>query len=298
MNLNREVLCGFEVSERRKKVWACELEIVKLFDGICRKYGLTYYAAGGTLIGAVRHNGFIPWDDDIDFFMKRADYEKFLQTAKKELRDPYVLAVEVGMTKIRDSRTTALEPCRYNEYVAGGNLGIGVDVFPLDYLPDDHGKWKRESTKVWFWELCLGLREPDLGTAKKSFTREVWKAAGRVYNLFHSYGKIYAKARNPIPPERRTNTLGVITFAPGREEEKFPADWFAETVTLPFEDMLLPCPAEYDRILRREYGDYMVYPPNRDGSMHTCFFDPDRPYTDYAGLSREQYDALFENYVL
>ncbi len=108
MNLNREVLCGFEVSERRKKVWACELEIVKLFDGICRKYGLRYYLMYGTLIGAVRHKNFIPWDDDLDVVMPREDYVKLMHIIKKELPEYYDINFMVSLTKIEDLRTTVL----------------------------------------------------------------------------------------------------------------------------------------------------------------------------------------------
>ena len=79
MNLNAEVICDFKVSTLRKKVWQAQLDMVKIFIDICDKYKLKYFAAGGTLIGAIRHNGFIPWDDDIDVWMPRSDYEKFVQ---------------------------------------------------------------------------------------------------------------------------------------------------------------------------------------------------------------------------
>ena len=85
MNLEEEVLCGFKVSSERKKVWQTELEMVKLFKNICEANNLKYFASGGTLIGAVRHNGFIPWDDDIDLMMPREDYEKFLDIAQNYL---------------------------------------------------------------------------------------------------------------------------------------------------------------------------------------------------------------------
>lgn len=86
MNLNAEVICDFKVSTLRKKVWQVQLDMVKIFIDICDKYKLKYFAAGGTLIGAIRHNGFIPWDDDIDLMMPREDYEKFIKVAKEELK--------------------------------------------------------------------------------------------------------------------------------------------------------------------------------------------------------------------
>ncbi|MDE7384825.1 MAG: LicD family protein, partial [Anaeroplasmataceae bacterium] len=91
MNLGEEVLCGFCVSELRKKVWSKQLEMVKIFIEICEKNNLKYFACGGTLIGAVRHNGYIPWDDDIDLMMPRKDYEDFLRIAPKYLDGKYFL---------------------------------------------------------------------------------------------------------------------------------------------------------------------------------------------------------------
>ena len=86
-----EVRCNYTVSSKMKKVWAVELDMLKKIEEICDKYEITYYADSGTLIGVVRHNGFIPWDDDIDIVMKRDDYNKFLDVAEKELKYPYFL---------------------------------------------------------------------------------------------------------------------------------------------------------------------------------------------------------------
>ena len=135
--LKEEIRSGFPVNEKRKKVWAVELELLQKFDEVCRKYNLTYYAYYGTLLGAVRHQGFIPWDDDIDVVMFREDYEKLQAVAPEEFREPYFFQNSYTdqmlwfFSKLRDSRTTAIEfPAR--------NLhqGIFIDIFPLDDVPD------------------------------------------------------------------------------------------------------------------------------------------------------------------
>ena len=86
--IKEEVRCDFFVSEKRKKVWYVELELLRKFDEVCKKYNLTYFVEYGTLLGAVRHNGFIPWDDDIDIIMFRDEYTKFQEIAASEFTDP------------------------------------------------------------------------------------------------------------------------------------------------------------------------------------------------------------------
>ena len=108
-----EVRCGYTVSEKMKKVWSVEMDMLKELIRVCKKYDLNYYADSGTLIGAVRHNGFIPWDDDIDVAMFREDYEKLLSVAKEEFKYPYFLQTVYsekdylrGHAQLRNSATT------------------------------------------------------------------------------------------------------------------------------------------------------------------------------------------------
>ena len=116
-----------------------ELDILKQFINICNKENLQYYVVGGTLLGAVRHKGFIPWDDDIDVSMPRQDYEKFLTVAKKYLSEPYFLQTRItdkntlfNYAKIRNSNTTFIEQSIKKLDM---NHGVFIDIFPLDYYP-------------------------------------------------------------------------------------------------------------------------------------------------------------------
>lgn len=139
LNFDEEEIDGYVVSSKVKKVWAVELNMLKIFDVLCRKHGLQYYACYGTLLGAVRHKGFIPWDDDIDVFMMRDDYMKLLQIAPNEISEPYFFqnvytdSMVWGFSKIRDSRTTAIEFPDMNESF---HQGLFIDIFPIDSTDD------------------------------------------------------------------------------------------------------------------------------------------------------------------
>ena len=91
MNLEEEIRDGYKVSADMKKLWSVQMEILDQIDQICERHNITYYADGGTLLGAVRHKGFIPWDDDLDICMFKDELDKFIKYAKEELKDPYFL---------------------------------------------------------------------------------------------------------------------------------------------------------------------------------------------------------------
>ena len=113
--LQEEVRCGHNVTTQMKEIWAVELDLLAEFQRVCNKYHLKYYASGGTLLGAVRHNGFIPWDDDLDIEMFREDYNRLCEIGPKEFKKPYVFQNEYtesgslrGFSKLRNSQTTAM----------------------------------------------------------------------------------------------------------------------------------------------------------------------------------------------
>ena len=92
--LDEETRCGFTISEKLKEVWAVELDLLSEFDRVCKKYGIKYIASGGTMLGAARHHGFIPWDDDVDLMMMRDEYDKLCEIAPTEFKHPYFFQTE------------------------------------------------------------------------------------------------------------------------------------------------------------------------------------------------------------
>ncbi|MBQ2395401.1 MAG: LicD family protein, partial [Alistipes sp.] len=144
--LREEVRCDYVVTEKMKRVWATELGMLHRFGQVCQKYGLRWYAMGGTLLGAVRHKGFIPWDDDIDLLMPREDYNRLLEIGEEEFSSPYFLQTPCTErhffrthAQLRDSRTTGAILQDRNRDI---NRGIFMDIFPLDEVPNDANELK------------------------------------------------------------------------------------------------------------------------------------------------------------
>lgn len=135
-----KVECGFTVSVERKKIWAVELDLLTEFDRVCKKNKLTYMLAFGTLLGAIRHKGFIPWDDDIDVVMMREDYDKLLKIGPIEFQNPYFFQNPITENsryfrthcQLRNSITTGMIQGDEDREI---NRGIFLDIFVLDKIP-------------------------------------------------------------------------------------------------------------------------------------------------------------------
>ena len=138
--LNEEVRCGYTVTKQMKEVWAVELDMLEKLLSVCKKHDIKIFASGGTMLGAVRHQGFIPWDDDIDMMMFRDDYEKLCKVAQEEFEYPYFFQTEYtdvgslrGHAQLRNSATTGILAGERNQKYSF-NQGIFLDIFPLDNI--------------------------------------------------------------------------------------------------------------------------------------------------------------------
>ena len=279
-----EVRCGFPVTEKMKRVWAVQLAMLDEVERICRKYGLRYFADSGTLIGAVRDKGYIPWDDDIDLAMLREDYERFVKVAPRELGEGLKLQTVYteenylrGHAQIRDGRTTG-----YNEEDAraGYNCGIFIDIFPLDGMPD--GKL---AARLWAfqvrlcWMVLYTWYRYDY-YEKKTLAGRLLHGFGRLLHIpmrraYRRYEMVCARYRGK-KTERVCDTVFISQLAKNTWERK----WFEDVVYLPFENRQIPAPAGYDGRLRAEYGEY--WKPAKAPTMHGgLVLDPDVPYEEY-----------------
>ncbi len=278
-----EERCGYMVSAEMKKVWAVELELLEQFQKVCEQHGLRYFASGGTLIGAVRHKGFIPWDDDIDVMMLREDYEKFLQIAPEAFEAPYFFqSVDTdkqysrGHVQIRHSNTTAI--LEHEGKWFPFNQGIFIDIFPADEVPDDPAELTALRRRLHWYErlLNLGVRYP--GNPNKNLLKAgIHLLVSLIPHRLICRWKDKAAGRYNGTGQSR---VGLLTFLPDEDRLLFPADGFAQELTVPFEQGEIAIPAGYDEILRVQYGNYMEM--KQVGGYHSHItFDTERCYRDY-----------------
>ena len=259
---------------------ARETELFKCFISICEKMDLTYYVLGGTLLGAVRHGGFIPWDDDIDVGMPRADYEKFLAGAQALLPDGLFLQTiftDAGCTspyaKIRDGSTTFIEASVAHVKM---HHGVFIDVFPLDFFPSE-ARERRRFTLRWHLYDCRIAAE---ARAKRSVGQQVKRHLLKIASP--SLRRALLRRDRHYKSVSEGSLIANLGGAWG-EREIMPAEWYGTGTPLRFEGITVNAPTEYKKWLENVYGDYMRLPPPEKRVPHhdLAVFDLDRSYLAY-----------------
>ena len=271
-----------------EKLRETELDILKAFIEVCEKLHLKYYALGGTMLGAVRHSGFIPWDDDIDVGMLREDYEILMEKGQALLPDHLFLqnrktdpGCPVPYAKIRDSRTAFIETVyRYKKM----NHGIFIDIFPLDYYPDDDAEGKRLFRK----KEIIGYRmyreynipkETRSSPIKELIKNTISTALVPVYpSADKAVNKLDEQFKSLKKSKRVTNYYGVWS-----KKEIVPCEWYGDGCSGVFEGITIQLPSEYDKLLTQIFGNYMEYPPVEERVAHhyTEVIDPYNSYLQY-----------------
>lgn len=297
-----ETKCGFFVSEKRKKIWQIQIGLIEELARVCECYHLRYFASNGTLLGAVRHGGFIPWDDDVDIVMPRPDYQKLIEISQEEFSAPFHLHTpENGIgyyrsyIRLRNSRTTAIPMKDLN---SRDNNGIFIDIFPMDGCSS--GKFFRK----WHFLLITGYSAmantytyyPDFDTHR--FFRTMLYFFSKIYCKIHGYKGLLQRIENLRSriPYDSAEEIYVITH--GRQCLVFPRVFYEETKQMAFEYIKLPVPTAYDEVLKKHYGDYKKLPPvEKRGQHHSIFFDPDKPYEEYVNvMTREEMKKQLNNF--
>lgn len=248
-----------------------ELDMFKTFVNVCEAKKLRYYLAGGTLLGAVRHKGFIPWDDDIDILMPRPDYMKFVRLDHSELFEKYisVSSYEAGnlnypFCKIFDTRFSIDKEYCYDET----EKHLWIDILPLDGLPDSENEIKAVFRKSLIARRMLKISRATLGkgtTRLKTASKYVLKPA---VNLIGR--KRILKYINRLCFKYdfdKCGKIGGIAMGYG-PQEAMPKSKYLPAVNVEFEGLTVNAPMCYDFYLKRLYGDYMQLPPEEKRVAH------------------------------
>lgn len=272
------------MNELQKRVF----EVFCQFVNICGDMGVKYYALGGTMLGAVRHKGFIPWDDDVDVGMMREDYELFCKKATDYLPDFYFLQTykkdaqyPLGTTKLRDSRTTFIET-RF-KYLKM-NHGVYIDIFPLDYYPDSGVEQIKLARKqsVYKYRIRMADNRDGLHSKPAEFFASMY---GNLLRLkYPTVGDAVGK-RDRLYASIPQSRLIANYYGAWGKKEIVPAEWYGEGASAEFEGLSVTVPKEYDKWLTQVYGDYMQLPPpeKRVSHHHIDLIDLEKPYTYYMG---------------
>lgn len=256
---------------------SCSLGLLCFFDKVCRDNGIHYFLCGGTLLGAIRHKGFIPWDDDIDVMMPRVDYERLFQVWPED--SPYSLlchkntiSFPYAYGKAIDSRTVKIEPIRNSCQ----HLGVDIDVFPIDNIPDSDDETtaffkqiavyqNRLSRQILRFERSYGSIKTILRNCYVVLSRVIEMLIGDSVDKTIARFSCFAQQYN----DQQTKYCGITSISHYGDKEKNPKSTYEDVVYVSFEGKEYPAPIGYKYYLERLYGsNYLQLPPKEMRITH------------------------------
>ena len=281
--LEPEIRDGVEVSAEMKAAWKVLLDMLEEFIRICEKYDLKYCLDGGTMLGAIRHKGFVPWDDDVDVSLPRADFQRFLEIAKNELKPPHFL--QYGTTDpehfkafacIRNNQTSGIDMlwvCEGRRY----NMGIGMDIFPFDDVPE-----KAADLKGLLWRNKQFIRvfrhalSHNLKGWRKWITHPCFLL---LYKLIGNDRLVKWRDRNfAAYTDTNATRYGNIAYQLGNERGIFRKEVFKDRIKVPFEYIEAYVPGGYEEYLSHLYGVNWRTPIRDAGDHGALIMDAKQPY--------------------
>ena len=278
MNLDKsyfedEVRDGFYVPSDIKHAWAAQLEVLKDVDEVCRKHNIQYFAEWGTLLGAVRHHGYIPWDDDMDICMKRQDYNRFLQIAEKEMSEGYQLfninsdkENDNMLTRIISGRTIRLDKA-YLEKYNGFPFSVGLDIFPLDFIAPtkEDDDFQCELIKIVNDVAQFGREVNAMDTEATKEILDIFEEhiqkVEQLCGINIDRNKDIVQQMNvlidrlsSLYTEEESEYITIMAIWVDNRSYKLPKEYYQKSIRLPFENIDIPVPYAYDSILKKKYG--------------------------------------------
>lgn len=267
----------YQPSRTLQKLWKIELDLLKKFIRVCQTNNLNYFIIGGTLLGAARHKGFIPWDNDIDIMMPRKDYDRLWEIAPKEFNEPYFFQTSLTEKKdrffrphaqLRNSQTIGYARCDEEKNI---NKGVFIDIFPLDKIPDSH-----HELKVWLNTIQKQKKLMERYCKKKKKFREYFRLSNIISSTLFSiisYKRFFSNFnRNVLGKYKNAQTQYVANVSLGWIPSLvWPEKYFSDYCFLEFEGIKVKAPCMYKEVLDISYGDWHKYPDDVSegvGTMH------------------------------
>ena len=264
------------------------LEMAEYFVQFCKENDLLCYLCGGGAIGTLRHKGCIPWDDDLDFFMPRKDYEKLAQLWPQNADSRYQLSksnenyIDRNLfITIRDTQTTCIKPYQQDLDLPHG---LALDVLPLDYYPANGLSRKKQVIAALVYSLFCAQTIPEKHGGVMKWGSQALLALVPFKKLRY---KIWKKAEAEMTKYTKEESDGITELCSGLYymKKKYPISSFEDALWFPFEETELPIPVGYDAYLKTAFGDYMTPPPVEKQVAHhdAVLIDLEKSYTHYKG---------------
>lgn len=276
-----------------------QLGLLKKFAEVCETYDLSYCVFYGTLLGVVRHKGYVPWDDDVDVLMPRADYDRLLSVAEEAFKNPYFLQTPEndegcfygGYSKLRNSNTTGIEERNRGMKC---NQGIWIDVFPLDVVSKEEEDKEKQQKEIQFYQRLL---------MKKTYSKKrvLWELDWQKEEYYEEVSELFSRetlcqrlhdamANCPGKPSDKVAVLA--RYWREKECTEYDSGDFEFLVREKFEDMEVYIPVGYENCLREEYGEnFACYPGEEERTPHhRAIFDTTKSYIDY--IDKTEYNSL------
>ncbi len=303
--LEDEVRLGFYIPATIKQAWAAQLEVLKVLDDICRECNIRYFADWGTFLGAVRHHGYIPWDDDMDIVMIRDDYDRFFEEAPKRFPEGYSIHTfrnEEGFKEFHavvvNSPSARFDKEHYDKF-HGFNYLCGIDIFILDYVyPNDEDEDKRDKEALYLISLADSILEDNLTTDTieanlkrvKEITGISLPSSMDKKSLWIRLYELADRKCAEVPPEQSDTLTQMVPWGLKKQlSRRYPKSDYEKNLRIPFENTTIPIPLFYDKLLSRRYNNYLSI--NKAGGAHDYpFFEKQKKdLEDLLGAKLSEY---------